>query len=350
MNFADSGGRWRAVRRVLLVVLAVVSFPGTTINAANEDGPASQSKAPTPKKAQRLPAKTKDPRSFPKGITVLVDGWKDPRSARDYPGGLTVVGAPPASPSGRPVIRIMTPPGEKGASASPAPQEEAGTSATAGLDLLVAPADRLREEQEADTTKERKVKTRASAGPSLAEQLEALGQPPLPGGAALSSLSAWSPTPSWPERDTGHPYPWNPARFAPRSRNASWEPTAAWQTRKSKTSYPWNAVHWSDPLFDPTWLPSDSWGRVLQQPEAPVAQDATTPPPDHLDATREPMRRRAPRRSISELIKDVLAQETGSQAALDEAIKQALDETTEATHDESGESAASPSASTQQTR
>lgn len=239
--------------------------PAGAQNAKQDKAHEEQGKAGASGKKDSAPARRpplpprRDPRDFPPGVTVLIEGWTAPPAPGDFPKGVTPLAPRRPGEERGPVIRITLPP------ASPGPGAEAVTAPAKpkprpdrGRDLTRAPAEQLEEEEEPPPT----------VGPGMKEQLAVFGRKPLPGGWPLSERAGWSPVSSLEPRDPEHPYPWNPAEFAEEIIDPYWEPSSDYQAGDPEHPYPWNPATFSPFIIDPYWEPTDSWGRPLSVPES----------------------------------------------------------------------------------
>ena len=86
-----------------------------------------------------------DPREYPRGITVLIEGWEDPLRAGAYPQGVTVLAPPDVArkATDRPLVRVVVPFAPQ---PSPADADQNEATEPTGQDLLRSPADAAREE------------------------------------------------------------------------------------------------------------------------------------------------------------------------------------------------------------
>lgn len=270
-------------------------------SASNKRVPGAPGQTSGRKKADKAPPAD----GFPQGVTVLVKPWKDPKGARDFPPGVTVLSPIPTGTSTRPVVRVLVPlpQDDSSAGAESAVDENAPPE---GQDLLKAPAERLKEQ--ADAERRRRAASgaevaegpRDALGPSLREQVQNLPGPPHPGGDPTSPNSSWTPVDAWPDRDEANPYPWNPAVFSRRILNPHWEAQSSWAPRDPGTPYPWNPSSFSTHLFDPVWQPSDSWGRRLASREEPEPVNAAATPEAAADMTTREGKRSSRTRSREE--------------------------------------------------
>ena len=214
----------------------------------------NERKNSAPAKKAPLPPRL-DPREFPPGVTVLIEGWTAPPAPGDFPEGVTPLAPPGTGRTPGPVIRITLPPAP-GAEALTAPAEPKPRP-DRGRDLTRAPADQLEEDEDPPPT----------VGPGLEEQLGVFRGKPLAGGRPLAGGAGWSPVSSLEPRDPEHPYPWNPAEFAEEIIDPLWEPSSDYEPGDPEHPYPWNPATFSPFVIDPYWKPADSWGRSLSVPE-----------------------------------------------------------------------------------
>ncbi|MDQ7008562.1 MAG: hypothetical protein Q9Q40_15175 [Acidobacteriota bacterium] len=268
----------------LLATLAVLVLPPAT--AGGEQDPPSGTTAAPPTgdaakdtaTAQAPPPPTRiDPRRYPRGVTVLVEGWKSPVRAQAYPEGVTVLGKHRRRVGRVPVIRLTVPvPADEAIEASRTPAGDTTAQGPppetdiSGEDLLQDPAAALAEQR-------RRHRRREPVGPAIDEQLDAFGRPPQSAGRPLQDANIWRPVSAFEKRDPKRPYPWHPARFATPLFDPEWPLTDAWPDRREDVPYPWHPAIFTEPAFDPTWTPVDAWGRSLGVPEG-VTRYTVGPP------------------------------------------------------------------------
>lgn len=257
--------------------LCLALLPLSGAQSAKDEAPQDQGKAGKSGEKDSAPAKKTpppprlDPREFPPGVTVLIEGWTAPPAPGDFPKGVTPLAPPRSGGAAGPVIRITLPPAPPGpggeavaTSAKPKPRPDRGR------DLTRAPAKQLEEDEQPPPT----------VGPGLEDQLGVFDRKPLPGGWPLSAGAVWSPVSSLVPRDPEHPYPWNPAEFAEDIIDPVWEPTSDYEAGDPERPYPWNPATFSPFIIDPHWEPTDSWGRPLSVPDALERYSLIAPHPE----------------------------------------------------------------------
>lgn len=209
-----------------------------------------------------------DPRSFPLGLTVLGPSSKRQSHASEYPAGVTVLDNRARNDSA-PIVRVSI-------------DEPTGSVVVTVSDAIEGGAEGAGAERR-DDAERTEVRT---DGPTIVDQIKALGQGPLAAGGALGDRAVWIPVSALEPRDPGRPYPWQPVEWQKSIIDPVWIPVSAWPERISDRPYPWNPAEWTRWIIEPGWLPQDSWGRTLGITFVDTGQ-AAAPDIDRLAETAE---------------------------------------------------------------